>query len=106
VAALNGMLGELLRKSPTWLLAAAVLLLVLQSEGLIGHVFGGGGDEKQKADAQHAEQTRQLTDINRKLDGVTDQLRANGNSTAVGLRILCLQGAKTDQQRSECARIQ
>jgi hypothetical protein len=98
------MLAELLRKSPTWLLAAAVLLLLLQSEGVVGHVFGGGPPPQ--SDAQHAEQIRQLSEANKKLDALTDQLRANGNTTAVGLRILCLQGAKTDQQRADCARIQ
>lgn len=103
-------MSELLRKSPLWLLAAAVFLMALQNEGVIGSVrslFGGGPPQQtQQSDAQHAEQTRQLTEANKKLDAVTDQLRANGNSTAVGLRVLCLQGAKTDQQRADCARIQ
>lgn len=102
---------ELLKKSPLWLLAAAVFLMALQNEGVIGRVrdlFGGGppSQSTQQSDAQHVEQTRQLTDVNKKLDTVTDQLRANGNSAATGFRILCLQNAKTDQQRSECARIQ
>lgn len=95
-------------KSALWLLAAAVFLMALQNEGFLGRArdLFGGSAPTQQADAQHTEQTRQLTEANKKLDAVTEQLRANGNSTAVGLRVLCLQGAKTDQQRADCARIQ
>jgi hypothetical protein len=100
-------MSELLKKSPLWLLAAAVFLMALQNEGVLGRISDVfGGSTSTKPDPQHVEQTRQLTEVNKKLDTVTDQLRANGNSTAVGLRVLCLQGAKTDQQRSDCARIQ
>jgi hypothetical protein len=104
-------MGELLKKSPLWLLAAAVFLMALQNEGILGRardLFGGGpppAQTQQSAD-QHSELIRQQAEANKKLDAVNEQLRANGNSAATGFRILCLQNAKTDQQRTDCARIQ
>jgi hypothetical protein len=102
------MLREFLTKPTSWILALALLLLVAQNAGLLGRasdVFGGQAQSVVDVQ-QHQELARKQDETNKKLDGITDQLRNNGNSNAVGLRVLCLQGAKTDQQRAECARIQ
>jgi hypothetical protein len=93
------------------LAALAALIWIIQNAGLLplGHeVFGGGPPPQQQGVTtdqmeRHLEQTKET---HRKLGEITDQLRANGNSNAVGLRVLCLQNARTDQQKSDCARIQ
>lgn len=92
-------------------IAGALSLVVLvQAVGLvprISEVFGGGPPSTNaQSEYQHQELGRKLDETNKKLDAVVEQSQRNGNTTALGLRILCLQNAKSDQQRSDCARIQ
>jgi hypothetical protein len=106
-------LGRLARKPTSWILAAALLIMVAQNAGLIGRaadVFGGENTRAaqdvqatREALTQHLEQSRQM---NEKLDTVNKQLEWNRQTSAQGLRILCLTQAKTDTQRYECGKIQ
>jgi hypothetical protein len=105
---------ETLKHKPTsWILAAALLVMALQNSGLLGRVTDVfGGDQTRAAQdvqatrealTQHLEQSRQM---NEKLDTVNKQLEWNRQTSAQGLRILCLTQAKTDTQRYECGKIQ
>lgn len=91
-------------------LALVLLILVAQNAGLIGTARQALGGDQRAPQAvtteqmeRHIEQTK---DTHQKLDEIKEQLQRNGNTTAIGLRLLCIQSAKTDQQRSDCARIQ
>lgn len=106
-------LGRLARKPTSWILAAALLIMVAQNAGILGRaadVFGGeqsraAQDVQATRDAmtRHEEQSRQM---NEKLDKVNSYLDWNRQTMAVGLRTLCLTQAKTDAQRYECGKIQ
>ncbi len=94
--------------------ALIVLIVVAQNAGLlplVHEVFGGGPPQQQGVTTdqmeRHLNQNKEDTKAtHQKLDEIKQQLQNNGNSNAVGLRVLCLQNARTDQQRSDCARIQ
>lgn len=112
---MNKMLEAVKGKPTTWILAVAILVLAMQNAGLVGRVsdvFGGDAaaqratqDLQATRDAmnRHEEQTRQM---NEKLDTVNKYLDWNRQTTAVGLRTLCLTQAKTDTQKYECGKIQ
>lgn len=110
---MNKLLETVKSKPTTWILALAILVMAAQNSGILGRVtdvFGGDGNRAAQ-DVQatremmnrHEEQTRQM---NEKLDTVNKYLDWNRQTTAVGLRTLCLTQAKTDAQRYECGKIQ
>ena len=109
---MNG-LKELVGKPTSWILALALLILVAQNAGILGRVadvFGGGeGNAQASRDLliQHAETTKQQNQqmIDNQQRMISNQ-EFQRQTTATGLRVLCLTQAKTDQQRFECGKIQ
>jgi len=112
------LLKLLVRKPLVWILGVVVLLLVVQnlrnSPGPLGYVWGSGKPTPEQAGQhellkQHVQDTREAVEElkanHETLRALKESIDRNHETQAVGLRLLCLQGAKTYDQQRACAEI-